>query len=170
MPLLAYVAFFSGQLHFCADYFLHSSYFINVISWIRQLLFSEQLYLLSNYFFGVVSFLEQPPFLSISFQISCFFRAKPSPSSCFLRINSSLGQLFFQNSHFFGGRVTFSWHVPLHSIKFLRTATFSPKLLLRQRYLLVKLIFQKSCFLEVVIFSENEYSAAAVFRRVALSK
>ena len=135
MPPLPYVAFFQDSCIFAL------------------LLFSEKLYPQSSYFFGAGSCLEQTRFLSISLQISCFFRAKLPPSSCFLKINSSLGQLHFQNSHFFRGRVTFSWHVTLHSIKFFRTATFLTKLLLQKRYLLGQLIFKKSCFLEVAKFS-----------------
>ena len=127
-------------------FFTLSSYFIKVIGSIHGLFlffffFLEQLYLQSGYFFRAASFLEQSPFLSILFQISCFFSAKPPPRSCFMRINSSLGQLRFpeqplyrrtsyffmaststqhqilQNSYFFN-KATFTIQVPFSTVSF----------------------------------------------------
>ena len=95
----------------------------------EQLLFFEELHFWNSHFLAAVIF----------FQNTYFFGAKHLLSSHFLRIGSSLGQLLFGTATFLANelfwRTLFSKQLLLHSINFLRRATF-----------LEKLIFQKEIF------------------------
>ena len=88
---------------------------------VHQLLFLEQLYLQTNYFFGAASFLEQLPFLSISFQIRCFFKAQ-----FFREATFSEGLLFRRTSYFFMA-CTSTQHQILQNSYFFNKATFTIK-------------------------------------------
>ena len=97
---------------------LFGSYYFDLIA-----TFSEQLFLQCYYFFWGVSVIRtvtssEQPF----FQNSYFFRGKLLPSSHFLRIGSSLGQLLF-------GTPTFLVQ------KLFRVNTFSEELLSQTRHL-----------------------------------
>ena len=63
---------------------------------------TQQLLFRSSYFFRAAAFLKSSFFRVVTyfFQIRYFFRAKLLPSSHFLRIRSSLGQLLFGTSTF----------------------------------------------------------------------
>ena len=125
--LLAYVATFSGLLHFRRSYsftVLHSNCFDTTVT------FSEMLFLQSICFFLRGSFLRT---FRIFFQNSYFFRAKLLPSSHFLRMGSSLGQLLFRAAtllakELFKIKISTEelvfWKVLLHRIKFFRRALF----------------------------------------------
>ena len=107
MPLPAYVATFSEQLHFWRTHF----YTLSTSS--KQLVLqsnssTQELLFPSSYFFRAVTFLEQQLF-QIShffpavtfFQKSIFFRSKLLPSSYLLVIGCSLGQLLFWRTNLF---------------------------------------------------------------------
>ena len=112
-------------------------------------------------FFEEASFLEQSLLFSIYFfQISCFFSARPPLSSCFLKINSSLGQLVFQNSHFSGGQITFSTKLLLQKTYFLvqfffRKVAFWKQLIFQKINILLQLLFQERCFIKATTLSKE---------------
>ena len=82
-----------------------SSHFFRVTTSTQQLLFRSSYFVRTATFFWGAPFPEQSLFCgSYFFQNSCIFRAKLLPSSQFLRIVSSLGQLLCRNSYFFDER------------------------------------------------------------------
>ena len=92
ISFFAYVATFSGQLHFWRNYFstlLQSNNFDTTVT------FSELLLFWGASFFRTVT----SPLQSF-FQNSYCFWAKLLPSSHFLRIGSSLGQVLFGTPNF----------------------------------------------------------------------
>ena len=145
--LLAYVPTFSGQFYFWGNCFfslLQSNYF-DLIA-----IFPEQLFLQCCYFIWGVSFFRtvtssQQPF----FQNSYFFsRAKLLPSSHFLRIGSSLGQVLFRTPTFLVQ-------------KLFKIKTFSEEVLFQPGT--SAQLFQKSYYFEKANFSEKQYSVLLIF-------
>ena len=144
MPLLAYVGTFSEQLHFRETYFFTVSTSEQLVLQSNQfdktVTFAEQLCFQRCYFFGTPTFSDLSLLLSsffVFFQNTSLFKAQLLLSSYLFRIDNSLGQLLgiilFRNKD---RRTTFSKQVLLYSTKFLRTATFSTKLILQKRHLL----------------------------------
>ena len=133
---MAYVATFfratSTQLR-------HNSYFFGgAIS-------SEQLLFLRN------SFLDQSLLCgSYFFQNSCIFRAKLLPSSQFLRIVSSLGQLLCRNSYFFNER-SCSEQRYLQNSYFFEVGTSTQQQNFQNRYFFNENTFSKEVLLHTEI-------------------
>ena len=157
IPPLAYVAFFFfrtaaflTRLLSSLQALLQNSYFIKVISSIHQ----------SSYFPGATSFLEQLLFLSISFHISSFFRAKPPPSCCFLRINISLGGYFFRIATYLEDELLF--HVrylytapKFQNSYFFNKATSTIQVLLSAVNFSEKLLFWKQLISQKINFMQQ---------------
>ena len=105
---------------------------------------SEQLILLINQFDKTGHFFQQ------FFQSSFFFKVKLPPSSFFLRVDSSLLQLIFQTSYFFGGRICFTEDLLFGSSYLFRAVPFLWLLLFWNIYFLTVnnqlLFFSKQLF------------------------
>ena len=126
-----YVATFLGQLYFRRSYFftlLHSNFFGTTVT------FLEHLYLQNSRFLGELLQNNQL-------------------SSQFLRIRSSLRQLFFGTATFFADEM-------------FRIKISIPELLFRNRYFCTASTFlkkKKSYILKKADFSEKQYSALPTF-------
>lgn len=115
-------------------------------------------------------FLEQSLFLVTFFQISCFFRTKPPASSCFLRINSSLGQLLFQNSHFFWMTTyffvagTYTQHQIIQNSYVFNKDTSTIELLFSAVNFSEKLLFGSTYLFKKSIFCSNGFSGELLYQ------
>ena len=136
--LLAYLASFSGQLHFRRCYFL-TLLQSNKLDTIVTLL--GQLFLQSS-----CSFEE------LLFQNSYFFRVTLLPSSHFVRTENSLGQLLL-------GTATFS------AEELFKIKISTGKLFFRTRYFCQVATFQKSYILEKTYQKMLRSIAGTFFRR-----
>ena len=166
ISLLANLATCPGQLYFRRSYFFtllwllrHNSYSFGAS------ISSEQLLFLRCSVFDRVISLHQ-----LFFQNTLFSGMKLLPSSHFVRIGSSLGQLLFGTATFLlewllrinisTEELLWSKQVLLHSISFFRRATFSKNLLFLESYLFRAVTFSKY----VTFYSSN------IFRRATLSQ
>ena len=156
ISLPPYVATFSGQFYFWRSYFIlfQSNYFDTTVT------FSDQLFLQGScFFFWGALFSEQSLFSKqLFFQKSYFFGAKLLPSSYFLRIGSSLGQLLLAEELF---RIKISTEeLPFRSryfctaSNFIRKATFWKKLIF-QKSNIPHYFFWRATFLIAATFSEE---------------
>ena len=144
----AYVATFSGQLYFGRSYFFtlfQSNYFDTTVTFSGQLFFRTAAFFP---FFRTVTFSQE-----LFFQNSFFFGAKILQHSHFLRIGSSLRQLFFSEKLFrikiskkellFQNRYFF-----LHSINLFGKVTFWKELIFQKINFRVTCFFWRAFFLE----------------------
>ena len=145
ISLLAYVATFSRQLY------PGRSYFFRVTTLSQQLLFWSGYFVSASLFCWEASFSEQSLFRgSYFFRINTFLRAKPLPSSHFLRIGSFTGSSLEQ---FLSGIATFLVEdLSRNRIKNIyKSAAFSKQVLTAQHQL-----FQKSYILGKSQFFRKE--------------
>ena len=152
ISLLAYVATFSRQLY------PGRSYFFRVTTLSQQLLFWSRYFVSASLFCWEASFSEQSLFRgSYFFRINTFLRAKPLPSSHFLRIGSFTGSSLEQ---FLSGIATFLVEdLSRNRIKNIyKSAAFSKQVLLRRIN-----FFRRATFWEKASFSEKQYFALPPF-------
>ena len=143
MFFLPYVVTLLAQLH------SKRNYFFTVNTFAEQLLlqnnqFDAKLLSRSNYLFRAATFLEHVFFLlsSYSIEIVSLFRAKFLPTSYFLRMGSSLGQLVFQNNYSLGKQICSEYRY-LQKSFFFEAGTSTKHQ-----------IFQNSCFFNKVTWAK----------------
>ena len=135
ISLLAYLATFSGQLHFRKSYFFtlpQSNYFDTTVNF-RGAISSERLLSMRSSDFGTVTSTHQ--FFLQSFY---FFGAKLLPSNGFFRIGSSLRKLLFGTANF-GVK-----ELPKIKITREKLSFFWKKLIFQKRNIPHFLLFQES--------------------------
>ena len=173
IPLLAYVATFSEQLHFWRICFFTVSTSSEQLD-LRVTISIQQLPFSNSCVFRAATFLEQQLFHIFHFfsAVNFFFffseqvRFQSETSTEYITIKNR--QLFrtvtfskgeVVQKKYFQRRATFLKQALLCSIKFFRTATFSTKLILQKTYLL------RTTILSEKVLMENRY----FFREAAFS-
>ena len=161
--LLAYLATFSGQLFFRT--LLQSNCFNRTVTLL------EPLFLQNSCFFKIFLFERVIPLQQLFFQNTSFFGVELLPSSHFLRIGNSLGQLLFgtateQLSQFLLLKVTISYQGLASTLNSLGEGIAQNKDAYRRGLLLNQALMHSiSVFyiFEKVNFSEKKYSAFSTF-------